>query len=70
MVSPELANLGRLKELELDIRYRTAFFLEQLKDLVRGELAVGPFLQLDEKRPVVRAPALAQDLVTSPRCSG
>jgi hypothetical protein len=38
-VSRELANIGRLKELEHDIRYRTAFFHEQLKDLGRRIVA-------------------------------
>jgi hypothetical protein len=42
MVSPELKNRGRFKELELDIQYHTAFFLERLEDLARGALAVGP----------------------------
>jgi hypothetical protein len=52
-------NRGRLKELELNIGHLTAFFLELLNDLARGQLAVGPALQIDETGPRIRAPALA-----------
>ena len=50
MVSPEVGNLGRLKELELDIRYRKGGFTRQdqlellLQRLGRAEAEVGSHL--------------------------
>ena len=68
--APKPGTAGGSKNSSLTLVISTAFFLELLNDLARGQLAVGPVLQVDDTGPRVRAAALGQNLVTGQRGDG
>ena len=65
--APKPGTAGGSKNSSFTLEISLPFLLELLDDLLRGQLAFGPGLQIDETGPRVRAAALGQNLVTGQR---
>ena len=65
--APKPGTAGGSKNSSLTLDISRPFSSSSCNDLLRGHLAFGPGLQIDETGPRVRAAALGQNLVTGQR---